>query len=316
MTYLQAKTKTIQLLDQHSVSGNVTPFTDTNSQDYIFKFPAFFDTAQKEIATTTKYIYGTKKISQNPVDNLLGNTFKTIPYLMTDIVDMAYVGAKSYYFEVDNIATIYVEEETSTNVWNVLSTVNNATQGYYTAYRGFIVPLLATNTVRLRFTGLYPYNIRNRALYAYTYSAVAGIPTFGRYIYYTMPTNFWQLNKVLLDGEKDIGWEWFGKTLGIDYFARGDIQVLYYAMPTDIISTVTDSYVFEIDEEAAQAMPYYVASECFRTDPQNAGVSSQLYAIYMGKLANLNNKQLKGQKSIKNRMFDYSSRRLIDNLFR
>ena len=306
MTYGQAKTKTIQLLDQYSISGSITSPTDGNTLDYTLKFPSLFDTAQKEIATTTKFIHAVKKISQNPVANLMGDKFNTVPYLMTDIVDMAYVGARSYYFEVDGMATIYIEEETATDVWTVLNTLSNAVQGFYTALSGFITPSLATNTVRLRFSGLYPYNIRNRALYLYTYPTVDNIPVFTRYISYDLPSDFGDLNKVLLDGQRIIGWEWQGKSLAIDYYARGDIEVWYYKIPADIPSDVLDGYSFELDEEAAQCIPYYAASECFRTDPQNMSVSVQLFSIYQGKMANLINRQLDGQRSVKNTLFSGS----------
>ena len=313
MNYAEARLKTIRLLNQYSNAGNLIPSSDGNTLDFTLRFPTLFDACQKEIATTAKYIHRVKRISQNPIPNLLPTplyTFNILQHLATDLVDMAAIEAKSYYFEVDGVADIYIEEQTSPGVWTNLATIHNTTpKGQYSVYKGFTGVVDPTHTVRVRFSGSYPYNIRNRALFAYLFPTTDDIPNYVKYVQYTMPSDFYMLNRVVQKGNtmlytNTVDWQFEGRNVvAVNYFLIGEIDVFYYAYPATIDDTVADAYIFEIDEEAAQAMPYYVASQCLIDDPINKSVSDKLYAMYQGKLANLVNAVTQGSTTVKNSMF-------------
>jgi len=313
MIYSQARDKAIKLLNQYSNAGNLILSTDGNTLDYTLRMPALFDTCQKEIASTAKYIHKALTLSQNPIPNQLSNplqTFDVVQYLLMYLVDMAAIGSQSYYFEVDGVADIYIEEQTSPGVWTNLITINNTTpKGQYTVYKGFTGVSNVANIVRVRFAGLYPYNIRNRALFAYLFPTIDDIPNYQKYIKYTMPSDFYLLRKVVNKGNSilysnTIDWQWEGRNvISVSYFLTGEIDVFYYAYPADILDTVLDTYVFELDEEACQAMPYYVASQLLIDDPVLKSVADKLYAMYQGKLANLTNAVTQGSQSVRNTMF-------------
>lgn len=313
MNYGQAKTKTIKILNQYSNAGNITPATDGNTLDYTLRFPELFDIAQKEIATTAKYIHKVKRISQNPIPNQLPNplyTFDVVQHLATDLVDMVAKGAKTYTFKVDSVADMYIEEERTSGVWTLLSTINHTTpKGEYTTYKGFTGCTNPSYNVRIRFGGAYPYNVRDRALFGYLFPTVDDITNYERYAKYTMPTDFYMLNKVVNKGNQmsytnTLDWQWEGRNVvAVNYFLVGEIDVFYYAYPTTIDDTVADNYNFEIDEEAAQAIPYYAASQVLIDDPINKSVAANLFAMYQGKLANMVNAVTQGSTSVKNSMF-------------
>lgn len=313
MNYGEAKSKTIKILNQYSNSGSLIPSTDGNTKDYTLRFPELFDICQKEIASTSKYIHKVKRISQNQIPNQLPNplyTFDVKQHLATDLTDMSAKGAQSYYFEVDNVATIYIEEERTDDVWTVLETINHTTpKGQYTAYKGFTGCTDTSYNVRVRFSGDYPYNIRNRALFAYLFPTEDDIPVYEKYVKYTLPADFYLLNRVVNKGNQmsytnTIDWQFEGRNvIAVNYFLIGSIDIFYYAYPATIETDVADSYDFEIDEEACQAMPYFVASQVLIDDPLNKSVSDKLYAIYQSKLMNLTNAVTQGSNSVKNSFF-------------
>lgn len=312
MLYSEAKSKTINLLNQYSNSGNLIPSTDGNTLDFTLRMPALFDFTQKEIATTAKYIHKSKHITQNPIPNLLPNAdneFDVRQYQVVDITDAEAQGAQSYYFEVDGIATVYIEEETAPDTWTQLTVINNTTQGQFTAYSGFTGVSNVANNVRLRFSGLYPYNYRNRALYAFIFPTVADIPPYTKFINYTMNADFFKLQRVEIQDNDDpfpqtVPWYWVGRNaLAVSRYFIGYIDIFYYAYPATIDDTVADSYPFEIDEEACQAMPFYVASQLLIDDPINKSVSDKLFAMYQGKLSNLANLPTQNNKAVKNTLF-------------
>jgi hypothetical protein len=311
MNYATFRDATIKLLNVYSASGNLTPISDSSVQDAVLRFPAFVNICQNEIATTTKYIHKKKIISQNPIPNMLSNPYATFDiqaFLGIDLVDMVAQGAQSYNFEVDNLATIYIEEEVN-GVWQVLPIpveINNTVKGQYTIYKGFIVPSNPTNNVRVRFSGLYPYNIRNKALFAYTWSSTDDMPIYQRYSEYIMPDDFFNLMNVV-DKGNNIKWEFKGRNIiAIDYFLVGEVDIQYYAYPTEVSDPSIDSFIFDLDEEACQCMAFYVASQVLIDDPINKSVGARLFDIYQGKLANLTNVITQGTQSVTNTMFKLS----------
>lgn len=317
MTYSEFRDLTIKLLNSYSTSGNLTLLTDSSINDAVLRLASFAQVAQFEIATTAKYIHKKKIISQNPIPNLLLGlyTFDIQAHLDKDLIDMVAKGAKSYNFEVDNLATIYIEEETSTGVWTILQTLTNTVKGEYTIFKGFTGVTNVAHNVRVRFSGSYPYNVRNKALFAYLWPTTSDMPVYQKYAEYTMPTDFFQLNKVVNKGnsiQNTVDWEWQGRTkVSVNYFLVGEIDIFYYAYPTAVPTTPSDDWTFDLDEEACKAIPYYASAQVLMDDPVNRSTSDKLMALYQGKLANMSNNITQGNQSVKNSMFTITRNKLF-----
>lgn len=313
MNYGTFKRDTLKLLNQWSISGNLIPETDENTLDMSLRFPAFLNKYLQEIATSAKYIHKKFPISQNPIPNLLTNPincFDIIQHTDTDLTTMLSKGAKSYHFMVDGVSSWVIEEEQTAGVWTELSNGSQSLpKGQYTRYKGFTGVTDPSYNVRIRFTGAYPYNIRNRALYAYLFPTVEDIPDYERYVVYDMPDDFYMLNKVIQKGQamvydNTLDWNWEGRDkIALNYFLVGEIDIHYHSYPAVVPDNVADDYLLELDEEACQAATYGVACEVFRTDPQNKSVSDKLYAVYQGKLANMTNVVTIGSTVVKNTLF-------------
>ncbi len=321
MNLLQADAKVIQIINFESISGNIIPDLDPNRLDYTNRFRTHYDMAQKEIASTAKKIRKLKHISQNPIPNNIDNPiyiFDIVQHLADDITYSG-LGNRAYSFKVDNMATIYIEEETSTNVWTILETINNLTPTMeFTEYKGIINPSSLTNNIRIRFSGLYPYNLRDVALFAYTFPNASAIPQYQKFNLYTMPTDFFQLNKVIFKGSptqgyaynptSDFYWE-KRNVLAVNYNYTGEFTIDYSAYPSTIDDSTVNTYEFEVDEEAAQAIPFFVASMMMMYE--NPSIGNKLFSMYQGKLANLDDNVSNGAVSVSNTLFSSVTNRLF-----
>jgi hypothetical protein len=310
---LQADDKVIKLINFYSISGNVIATTDPNYLDYSLRFRGLYDTCQKSIATTAKSIRKTKKISQYPIVNQLSGqakTFDIVQHLAGDIIYSA-TGSRAYCFKVDNISSVYIEEETSVGVWGVLNTITHTAPTLeFTEYKGLINPSNVANSIRIRFSGSYIYNIRDIAMFAYTFPSAGVIPSYSEYNLYTMPTDFYKLNKLISKGSPSLGdiynpstpfyWE-DSNVLAVKYDYVGEFTVDYSAYPATIDDVTVNTYDFEVDTDAVEAIPYYVASMMMMHE--NPSIGNKLFALYQGMVMNLDNNVPTGQKTVTNTLF-------------
>lgn len=285
-----AKTKALQYIREYSNNGNL--ISASTDADYTLSFNNAADTAQKEVATV-KPIFGQYSLSQNPIRNLIGllQGFDLQQHLDIDLIDTQAVGAKAYYFEVDRQCAVYIEESTGAG-WVVLATITvPSTVTSFTAYKGLITPSSASNMVRIRFSGAYPYSIRNRCLYGYTFPTTVDIPDYTPHVKYTMPADFRKLVNIVrrfdtrqYQSLSDYFWE--GKrTLVLNYYVNGSFDIFYEKYPADITSATDDAYEFEVDPDAAEAIPFYMGAMAIINE--DASVSTVLMNLYQSKLTNL-----------------------------
>lgn len=245
----------------------------TSRAEYEAKINDYANSAQIKVAGA-KPIIKTLNISQNNIitDNLLPNPLHMFDIQVHTDNDVIYqaTGAKAYYFAVDDVSTIYIEELIS-DVWTILETINYApvTKNGFKAYKGLISASSSNNEIRLRFSGNYRYNYRNIALYKSNYPSVDRIPSFEQYIDYTMPADFSKFIKISKEGDYSNKWKtaidfkWQAKNiLKLNYCAVGEFIVEYEALPTKINNLTQDVYEFEVDEDACQAIPFYIAALC------------------------------------------------------
>lgn len=288
----ESKQLALDLIVESVVNGLPVPTAKNN--DYLLLHNILANTAQIEIAKVKK-IHAKYSITQNPIANQLGDyePFNIVQHLDTDLVDSQSNGSRAYYFEVDNVATIYIEEEIN-GVWTVLNTISHITSDGFTAYRGLITASDIANDIRIRFSGNYPYNVRNRALYAYTFSSSSLVPSYTPYVSYTLPSDFMELNKIMYRGDNMVydnymAYKWEGRrTLLIPYHHAGSFDVLYYRYPTAITSATADSVEYEVDVEAQPLIPMYVASKWVAEEkPTMSAILFNEYRLKLSELSDL-----------------------------
>lgn len=79
---------------------------------------------------------------------------------------------------------------------------------------------------------------------------------------YSMPGNFGGLYRVWRDGKVTGKYRWKGSKIVIpERDTAGTIEVEYFKIPETIDAETTDDTEFEVAEDAAQAMPFFVAAQ-------------------------------------------------------
>lgn len=312
--------KAIKHVNFYSISGNLVSESDPSYLDYKLRYKDLTNTAQMEIATTSKKIRKQHKVSQNPIPNQIQSLypFDIQQHLDEDIMFSA-TGSRAYSFKVDNVADVYIEQSADDGVtWTNITTINHLTPtGQYTEYKGLISLSASTNLCRLRFGGNYVYNFRDVALFAYGFPNAAVIPQYQDYVLYTMPSTFYKLDKVTLKGNTidgnryrqsvDYYWE-SSNVLAVNYYFTGEFNIEYFAYPVVINDNTADNHELEIDVEAQEAIPYYVAAHLIMDE--NGNINNKLFAMYQGKLGNLDDTVKDGNTSVKNTLFQSDSSNL------
>jgi hypothetical protein len=279
-----AKTLFLTLLDEYSKKGVKLP--ETKNADYTSKFNIVLNEAQIYIAGIIK-IPAVFTVTQNPIptQNSNLNNHNIIQYLPG--VDKAYtqVGTKSYYFEMDNIGTVTVAVNGVT-----VKTINNTVKRIFTAYK-FNTGANSTDTVTITFTGEYPYNIKNIALYAYKFPTDDDVPVYSPYVEYAMPADFMSFDVVTLKADprvyelyKAYKWE-NNKKVILEYYKAGSFDIHYFKYPATILPDAVDSTVLEIEDKAFDLLVLHTG--ILATAADNANLSAYLRSLFIEKVQNV-----------------------------
>ena len=224
--------------------------SDGDNADYNLRYNRLANAAQIQVNEYNS-IRSVYSISQNPIDPLNGRFygFTIKQFTGTDLTDICGINAQSYYFEVDRPCTVLIEESSNNITWSTLQTLTITGIRAFKAYKGLITPTLATNQVRLRFTGSYPFNVRNRALWNVSFASADDVPVYSDRIRYTMPNDFYKLDKIIhrTDDrvyESMVDFQWEGrKDLILNYFYSGSFDVQYFKYPCKIYDSLSTSTV-------------------------------------------------------------------------
>lgn len=105
----------------------------------------------------------------------------------------------------------------------------------------------------------------------------------------TLPADFGKVRRVwYIDTDRGkiaiSGWSVDGDKLQVTY--AGSYELEYNAKPAYITANTADSYAFEVEQAAQDAMIFYVAAQCHATEFDQRFFSS-FYSQYQGGLANL-----------------------------
>lgn len=101
---------------------------------------------------------------------------------------------------------------------------------------------------------------------------------------YAMPRDFRSLRRVWADGEATGRYRWrAGKIRLPEDGAK--VEVEYNATPQTLNDDTTDEYIFEVSEEAAAAIPFFVAAMTLAADMvQNGDRLMGMYNVMIGNL--------------------------------
>ena len=88
----------------------------------------------------------------------------------------------------------------------------------------------------------------------------------GDFTFYELPADFGKTFRVWLNGKLVAGFPVIGGRLAIPHNVSGVVIFEYFAIPQTINSNTADSYEFEVSEDAANCLPFYVAAQHLMPD--------------------------------------------------
>jgi hypothetical protein len=252
---------TMDLIDERLDSGLIS---ESDTKGYNVKAPGILTLLQSELIKQGD-IFKTYEISNKPIENVLGysSNFDIQEFEGEELIFEANKPTKAYYFEVDNDATVYVEDYNGS--WNTLATINvvPTTEGF-TAYKGIVTPSSGATKSRLRFGGSYYYRTLNRALFNVPFASRNDVPDYRPWVKKTMPIDFKSVNEIINEYperqyDQNAHYKWEGrKDLYINYYYNGNIRSVYRPVP-DTITALTDT--LQVDDVTAKTiMPYGLAA--------------------------------------------------------
>ena len=274
----------LRYLDEGTKKGVALPMT--KNADYRDKFSYFLNDAQIYISSFIK-IPAMFTITQNPIPNLLGllQGFDMKQYLPSTPIVLTAKGTKSYYFEIDNMGTIEIA------INGVVSdTITNILKRQFTAYKGN-TGANTNDTVTITFNGLYPYNIRNTALYAYSFPTDEDVPEYTPFTTYPMPDNFMEFDSIIMKSDPRIyqsyiafKWDKTRKVI-LNYYDKGSFDIHYFAYPTTILPTDLNTVLMSVEDKAIDLV--VLQAGIMATAADNPSLSSWLRSLYIEKVQNI-----------------------------
>lgn len=276
----------LRYLDEATKKGVDLP--STKNADYRDKFNYFLNEAQIYIAGLVK-IPAVFQVTQNHIPNQLGlmNGFDIQQYLPGNTKILTGTGTKSYYFEIDNIGTVLIKVNGTT-----VQTIENTVKRQFTAYKGNITPTPSNaDTVTIEFTGSYPYNIRNTALFAYAFPIDEDVPNYTPYTECSMPSDFMSFDSVIIKTnervyEQYIAHRWENnKKVILEYYKQGSFDIHYFKYPATISPTAPDDTQLEVEDKAIDLV--VLQAGIMATASDNPSLSSWLRSLYIEKVQNV-----------------------------
>jgi len=287
------------LVDEYNENGDII------SPDSVATIEAnglrFINMALQEVYSKTR-TYVTHTITRKPIKSLIGDNFQMLDFEGEDTIFAVdgVVGAKSYYFEVDNDAIIYIEEWNGV-VWNVIDTIDTTGTTELTDFRGQITATSSLFPIRIRFSGTTYYRYKNVALFSQPFKT-ADIPDYKAFVQVTLPNDFGELDKVVAEyapDEYDVAnlYKWEGyNTLVVNYNFEGELRVIYNPIPV-VLTTFNDTVPVN-NPIAIQFITFYTAAKIATTE------NPQIANFFEQKANELRFEANKGQPATEQRILD------------
>lgn len=252
----ELKVKTRKLINEFSKNGSIMGDSEGAQQDYLLRIPELANDAQMELSKICG-ITEKKIVTRKPVPGLLP-AWISGQHLDADI-KYSGVGARAYYFEVDGPCDVYLEEGdtelTHIEVTNIAG---------MNAYKGRITPSSSSATVTMRLSGDYPYNFRNLQMWKYSFASDDAVPDHAPWINVGDIDRFLELISVVRvfeDGRREDTRDFRlenQKEIWVPYDLPITLEISYFKLPAEITPDTSDEYEFEVPDDVAAAIAYYV----------------------------------------------------------
>lgn len=241
-----------------------------STKDYLNAIVPAANRGLQDLATVGRFIIREYDIMTSDVKNLLGEDHEIHQHINEDI-EFTCDSGKAFYFELSGPAAvnIYVDDSLS-------RTVENTAPAGFIPFKGKLVND-GNKQVKIVFSGAFPYQFRNIALYDVNFqddSTVWDFSKRSRYRLKELVPDFFKLvsEDVVLESEdksytkfKDFEWEG-DDTLILDATKQGVYKVHYCAYPREITADTPDDEELALDPDIATLLPVYIAAELYEDD--------------------------------------------------
>ena len=273
---------TMDLIDERTDAGTLT---DSDVVSYRVKIYNLLNLLQAELLKQGD-VFSEYEISNKPIENKLGykSGFTVEQFIGTDISFTTNSAIKAYYFEADNVGTVYIEDYNG--AWNILDTITTTvTSSGFLPYKGIVTPSSGATESRIRFSGTNYYRNVNRALFNVPFASSSNVPDYRPWVKKTMPSDFKGVDQIVSEyvdlandvyGQyaKDANYKWEGRNnLYIDYYFDGNIRITYHPVPELLTfsgsgdsSTDLNQTLIVDDITARTILPYGLAAHLLLTE--------------------------------------------------
>ena len=264
MTWKEIKIATLQKMN--AADGNDIP-TDNSAVDYLAAMPQACNEALQLLSTANKFIIKTIQIAHMPVENLISDS-GNIHFSESDNMEFCADGAKSFYFECCGVgkADIYVGDA-------LCRSVEINSKNIFTPYKG-IIENSNEETVRIVVQSLYPFSVKNMALYKAFYADDSDVAPYGSVVRYNLKElaeDFFMVYdcETYFEGNEYRRYPYSmesGYMLVLDRNKPGNYVIHYKAYPVEITQNTEDDYELPLASEVASLLPLYMASQIYKDD--------------------------------------------------
>lgn len=272
-----ADIKLATLKKMFAASGDTIP-TDNSTRDYLAAMPDAANEALQLLATAGKFIIKHIDIAHNPVRNLLSDT--KIQSMERGSMVFEGLGARSLFFEYFGVGTYSIQIDGVDYANGILEARN----GYGTFRKAIVNP--NDKKVVLTITSLYPFAVKNVAMYSAEFEFEDDIPTYAEKVLYhlnDMVDDFYALDDepIVYEGDSEISryqktsdfFQEGNTVLVLDRNMPGNFRIYYKAYPQSIDSSTADDTVLSIDPEVMALLPLYMASQIYKDDDNGIATS-------------------------------------------
>lgn len=253
---------------------------DNKYKIYLNAMPQAANEGIAECMKRSRPYIKTVEFTQRPIDNLLGDNFKTRYYVCEEITYET-TGGKAYYFEMDAKGKATILRQNMDGEWTVIAEHENKSRhpGVFTKYKGYITNTINAK-VKIVFSGDSVYSFRNVAIYGLNYNQEGGSKT--KYIPDYRPYNIYDLRDIASDYYKiyKLYYENYNhelinrndyilqdaNTLVINKDLLGNFILKYQPYQTKIEEETSNDEELQLYDEIAVILPLYIASQLYKDD--------------------------------------------------
>lgn len=248
---------------------------DTRYKLYLNAMPAIANAGLLRLMSVAKPSIRTYTISHYYDDEIYAYQSYDTNTITDEDLEIEGEEGQAYYFEIDNDATILIQEYTTT--WTTIDTITHLSDvaNGYQVVKG-LVDNSSDNDIRLVFqAGDYTYHVKNIAIYNRSFPYDDDVLTNARKIKYDLKTlidDFYNIVSVEYESLTEKGQ--FNSnyllesdnTLVIDTEREGNYIIKYRAYPTKITTNTADTATIDMPSEVLALLPLYIVSELYKDD--------------------------------------------------